>query len=450
MSRLKKDPLRPLRQEERLHLERLSRALGLPAALVARAKVLLAVANGYSYTAAAQLAGRRTGDAVAALVSLFNRQGLTALEPRHAGGPAVLYDAVAKQRILAEFHRTPDRERDGTATWSLTTLQRALRRAPDGLPFISSYTIWCVLHEAGLSWQRDRSWCKTGAAMRRRKRGGVVVEVEVHDPDAVAKKALIEQAYTEAARFGLAVWGVDEAGPYQAIPQPGICWQPLTCPVRYPHEYLRHGTAKLLTLFHPSTGTVRVKGVRSCPNAVLHAWLKQQLLTILASLPPAPVLPEADNRANWERWQAGLTSKPTLSADLPPLRLLLIMDNLAGHKTRAFVEWLFAHGVLPLYTPLSGSWLNMTESVQRILIHRALDGTAPTSPEDIMHWLEETARGWNADPTPFVWGGPRHARRERAYRRRHPLGGSGACTTRPIRRRPIALTYSRNPCQATH
>ena len=450
MSRLKKDPLRPLRPEERSHLERLSRALGLPAALVARAKVLLAVANGYSYTAAAHLAGRRTGDAVAALVSLFNRQGLTALEPRHAGGPAILYDAAAKQRILREFSRKPDRERDGTATWSLTTLQRALRRAPDGLPFISSYTIWCVLHEAGLSWQRDRSWCKTGAAMRRRKRGGVVVEVEVYDADAVAKKALIEQAYTEAPRMGLAVWGMDEAGPYQAIPQPGICWQPLLCPVRYPHEYLRHGTAKLLTLFHPSTGTVRVKGVRSCPNAVLHAWLKQQLLTILASLPPAPVLPAADNRANWERWQAGLTIKPLLSADLSPLRLLLILDNLAGHKTRAFVEWLFAHGVLPLYTPLSGSWLNMTESVQRILIHRALDGTAPTSPEDIMHWLEQTARGWNADPTPFVWGGPRHARRERAYRRRHPLGGSGACTTRPIRRRPIALTYSRNPCQATH
>jgi hypothetical protein len=59
MAALKKDPLRPLRPEERSHLERLSRALGLPAALVARAKVLLAVANGYSYTAAAQLAGRR-------------------------------------------------------------------------------------------------------------------------------------------------------------------------------------------------------------------------------------------------------------------------------------------------------------------------------------------------------------------------------------------------------
>jgi hypothetical protein len=110
MTRMQKDPLQPLRPEERLHLERLSRALGLPAALVARAKVLLAVANGHSYIEAAHLAGRRTGDAVAALVSVFNRQGLAALEPRHAGGPAVLYDADAKERILAEFRRTPDRE----------------------------------------------------------------------------------------------------------------------------------------------------------------------------------------------------------------------------------------------------------------------------------------------------------------------------------------------------
>src|SRR5207245_10895581 len=213
ISRVQKAPLRRLRPEERSHLERVSRAFGLPAALVARAKVLLAVADGHTYIEAAHLAGRRTGDAVAALVSLFNHQGLAALEPRHAGGPAILYDAAAKERILREFHRKPDRERDGTATWSLTTLQRALHRAPDGLPFVSTYTIWCVLRESGLSWQRDRSWCNTGVAKRRRTRGGVVVEVEVQDPDAAAKKALIEQAYTEGSQLGLAVWGMDEAGP---------------------------------------------------------------------------------------------------------------------------------------------------------------------------------------------------------------------------------------------
>jgi len=82
---------------------------------------------------------------------------------------------------------------------------------------------------------------------------------------------------------------------------------------------------------------VRVKGVTSCPNAVLHAWLEAELLTIVEALPPATVLDEADNRAAWERWQAGLIIKPTLCDTLPPLRLLLVMDNLKGHTTPAFV-----------------------------------------------------------------------------------------------------------------
>ena len=80
--------------------------------------------------------------------------------------------------------------------------------------------------------------------------------------------------------MGLAVWGMDEAGPYQAIPQPGMRWQPLGWPARYPHEHVRHGTAKLLTLFHPVTGQVRVKGVTRCPNVVLHAWLEAELSAI--------------------------------------------------------------------------------------------------------------------------------------------------------------------------
>jgi hypothetical protein len=95
-----------------------------------------------------------------------------------------VYGLVEEERILREARRTPDREADGTATWSLTTLQRALRRAPDGLLTVSTQTIWCVLHEAGYGWQRDRSWCQTGQAYRKRKRG----QAEVNDPDSAPKK----------------------------------------------------------------------------------------------------------------------------------------------------------------------------------------------------------------------------------------------------------------------
>lgn len=179
-----KDPLRALSEDEVSVLRHLSRSSREPAAVVAHAKAVLAVGGGARYTAAALAAGRRSGDAVGRLVARFNQEGLEAVVPRHGGGQSKRYTSTERERILTEARRVPTPEPDGTATWSLGTLQRALRRAPDGLPQVSTYTIWCVLHDAGWSWQRTRTWCETGTAVRLRKRGRVVV----HDPDAEAKK----------------------------------------------------------------------------------------------------------------------------------------------------------------------------------------------------------------------------------------------------------------------
>jgi hypothetical protein len=250
---------------------------------------------------------------------------------------------------------------------------------------------------------------------------------------------LIEAAYTQPV---LPVWTEDEAGPFQTVPYPGQHWQPEGEPLRQAHEYIRAGTAKQLTLFCPASGQVRVKGVRRTTNAVLHPWLEAELEQILATLPEPVALPPEENRQCWQRWQEGLTVRVTLPQELPPLRLLLVLDNLTGHYTVDFVLWLFAHGVMPLYTPVSGSWLNMAESVQRILIRRALAGQHPQTAAEIIAWLEATARGWNRQPTPFVWGGKRHARRLRARARRdaqrHALGGSGAESWQAIPRRQAA------------
>ena len=109
------------------------------------------------------------------------------------------------------------------------------------------------------------------------------------------------------------MWCADEAGPYQAIPQPGASWQPIGEPARYPHEYVRGGTVKLLTLLHPATGVVRVKGVTHTPNTVLHPWLQQELTAIIAALPPLDKVPHAaETRAAWARWQDGLSIRFTL------------------------------------------------------------------------------------------------------------------------------------------
>ena len=262
---------------------------------------------------------------------------------------------------------------------------------------------------------------------------------------------MIEDAYQEAAKLGLALWTEDEAGPYQTLPYPGQSWYEGSQPACLPHEYVRNGTAKLLTLFEPATGQLRVRGVTSTKNAVLHPWLKEQLAAILETLPPAP--PVTDDAANlllWGRWQRGLRWPLGLGEKRPPLRMLLVLDNLAGHLSYTLVKWLFEHGIMPLYTPVGGSWLNMAESVQRILKRRALDGQHPQSPAQIIKLLEGTAEGWNRAPTPFEWGGRRAERRRRERLRRQSLGGSGARAIRPPRQRSPLVNQWQHPCHLTH
>jgi len=185
MSRRSKDPLRTLTDAEHQTLTQLSRSQAAPAVQVARASMILAVAGGSDYQQAARSAGRRSGDAVSHLVARFNAEGLEALAPRHGGGQPRVYDQAARQRILQEVEREPTPEADGTATWSLGTLKKSIRAAPDGLPKIATSTIWQVLHESGRSYQRSRTWCPTGSAFRKRKSGTAVVT----DPDAESKKS---------------------------------------------------------------------------------------------------------------------------------------------------------------------------------------------------------------------------------------------------------------------
>lgn len=234
------------------------------------------------------------------------------------------------------------------------------------------------------------------------------------------------------------VWCQDEAGPYQAIPQPGTSWQPEGKPACQPHEWIRGGTAKLLTLFHPLTGELRATAVENSTNAVLHPWLKQELGAVLEELAAAgrPWNPMRE----WSAW--GISDEEVAAMAAPPLiNLILVWDNLAGHYTKEMVEWCHKQGVLPLYTPLGGSWLNMAESVQRIVVRRALTGQNLETAREVMETLEASVRGWNKDPTPFVWGGKRAQRRQRARERRHALGGSAACAVRPVRRRDTRSLY---------
>jgi transposase len=177
-----KEPLRAVTPQEQAVLERRARSSSERADHLRRATALLAVVHGEGFAAAARQAGLASGTTVAELVARFNRRGLAAVSIAGGRGRKPTCDPPARARIVATAQRPPERKTDGTATWSLSTLERTLRR--EGLPRLGATTIRRVLEAAGSSYQKTRTWCPTGTAERKRKSG----IVRVTDPQTEEKR----------------------------------------------------------------------------------------------------------------------------------------------------------------------------------------------------------------------------------------------------------------------
>jgi len=139
-------------------------------------------------------------------------------------------------------------------------------------------------------------------------------------------------------------------------------------------------------LFHPATGHVRVKGVTSTTNVVIHTWLKAQLADILAVLPPTSKR-QAVDRTTWERWRTDARTKPTLLFVLSPLHLILVLEIWSLITTPTGYAGV-SHRASSHFYPTGGNWLNMAEVIQRLLKRCALDGQHYFSPQAIIDALE--------------------------------------------------------------
>jgi len=165
--------LRMLTEAERAELGRVQQATSGRHDAAQRATALLAVAAGGGFAAAARAAGYAGGSTVQALVKRCNSRGLGVLTSAPGRGPKRTYGAATRAHVVALAQRSPDRKRDGTATWSLSTLERAAQR--EICPAPKSRTIAQILRDAGSSYQQTRTWCPTGTADRKRKAGVVRV-----------------------------------------------------------------------------------------------------------------------------------------------------------------------------------------------------------------------------------------------------------------------------------
>jgi transposase len=174
--------LRPLSEAERQELQRVAKASSERVDVVKRAKALLAVADGKTLTQAG-ISAQLSREGVSHMVERFNQRGLAVLMIARGRGRKPTYDLSARERVVQEVQRQPDRLLDQTVTWSLTLLEQALRKA--AFPTSGATTIRRILHEEGYSFQQDRTWCYTGTALRVRKKG----VYRVHDPHMQKKKS---------------------------------------------------------------------------------------------------------------------------------------------------------------------------------------------------------------------------------------------------------------------
>ncbi len=133
-------------------------------------------------------------------------------------------------------------------------------------------------------------------------------------------------------------------------------------PTARPHAYIRGGTGQAKDAVPARHGRVRAsprrRPQRRAPSLAQGGSWWRSWRPCRADAAAAEA-----TRACWEAWQAGLRERFTLPADLPPLRALLIWDNLTATRARTWCSGCAPTGDALVHA-LGGSWPNMAESVQ--------------------------------------------------------------------------------------
>jgi transposase len=210
--------VRPLSHQEAVKLKRLSIRAEHQATRI-RAAILLA---SNVKTPAGQIARMWLTDEshVRKVIHEFNEEGFDSLHPDYRGGRPRRITSTERKRVVTVAGARPDTQGVPLTRWSLDRLSAHL--AGEGL-VISPIHLWRLLAEAGLSFQRTRSWKASP------------------DPDYEARAARVLELYA-AQPFDGPVISFDQMGPISLKPIQGASWRPLKLPERLRATYNRkHG-----------------------------------------------------------------------------------------------------------------------------------------------------------------------------------------------------------------
>src|SRR6201987_3194922 len=328
-----------LNEEQQLELSRIAQSRSLPAGYVFRARLILMLAEGASFTTIKQRLGT-TAPTIIRWKHRFIAAGLDGLDTSHPGQPASVLTPKLRARILSTTRRKP---KDGSTHWGCRKLAAALGVSKDAV-----HRVW---KEAGLKPHRLERYMVSD------------------DPEFETKAADIIGLYINPPQRA-AVFCIDEKTAIQALDRldPVLPLSPGRME-RHGFEYYRHRTLSLYAALNTRNGAVLGK------TAARHT--SQEFVAFLAELV-----------ANQPRGQEIHLIADNLSAH----KTARVQQFLAAHPK------VHLH-----YTPTYSSWLNQVENwfarIEREVIARGVF----TSVTDLARKLMRYIRHYNRAPKPIKW-----------------------------------------------
>src|SRR5271165_864106 len=328
-----------LSEDQQVELRRIAQSRSLPAGYVFRARLVLMLAEGASFSIIKQRL-RTTAPTISRLKSRFLASGLDGLDTHHPGQAATVLTPRLRARILSATRKKP---KDGSTHWSCRKLASALGISKDAV-----HRVW---NEAGLKPHRLQRYMASD------------------DPEFESKAADIIGLYLNPPQHA-AVFCVDEKTAIQALDRldPVLPLSPGRAE-RHGFEYYRHGTLSLYAALNVKTGRVEGKTAKRHTSQDFVAFLEEVVAQCPANKQIHIIL---DN----------------LSAHKTRL-----VDEFLQNNSRVHFH----------FTPTYSSWLNQVElwfgKIERDLIARGVF----TSVNDLARKIRRYIQAYSANAKPIQW-----------------------------------------------
>jgi len=328
-----------LTPSERRELKMRLRSRTLPAEDVRRARLILMLAQGHSYSEIRR-ALACNGNYISRWKQRFIEQRLSGLYARHPGRAVEKQTPQLEARILTWTRKSPP---DGSTHWSTRKLAKHM-----GISHMMVARVW---KRANLRPHRLERYLAS------------------NDPDFETKAADIIGLYVHPPQHG-AIFCLDEKSAIQALDRldPVLPLSPGRAE-RHGFEYYRHGTLSLYAALNTRTGEVLGKTAERHTSQEFVAFLSD----LVASQPVGRAIHVIlDNLSahKTRRVEAFLVTHPHVQLH---------------------------------FTPTYSSWLNQVElwfaKIERDLIARGIF----TSVRDLARKLMRYIRSYNKDPKPIKW-----------------------------------------------